>query len=192
MAQLEKEQGSLSVYHDKQAKATANIAMLEGQLSDAQKLLAKREQERQDALADKKLLEQDNVIIKKEIGDMEVTVQKLEQDKTARDHTIKTLNEEIAGQDEVINKLTKEKKNRANVERERRKIEGELKVAQETVNEMERTRKELEASYERKDRDLAGMLSKLEDEQALVAKIQKGIKENQARIEQMEEELEAE
>merc|ERR1712228_140104 len=79
MAQLEKEQGNLSVYHEKQAKATANIAMLEGQLSDAQKLLAKREQERQDALADKKLLEQDNIIIKKEIGDMEVTVQKLEQ-----------------------------------------------------------------------------------------------------------------
>merc|ERR1711915_449115 len=165
-----------------------------------------------------KLLEQDNVIIKKEIGDMEVTVQKLEQEKTARDHTIKTLNEEIASQDEVINKLTKEKKhvgenaksaedlltaeeklshmgqvtkklegtldelegslekekkNRANVERERRKIEGELKVAQETVNEMERSRKELEASYERKDRDLSGMLSKLEDEQSLVAKIQK-------------------
>merc|ERR1740131_746763 len=68
MAQLEKEQGSLSVYHDKQAKATAGIAALEVQLADAQKLLAKREQERQDALAEKKLLEQDNLVIKKEIG----------------------------------------------------------------------------------------------------------------------------
>merc|ERR1712025_1396038 len=106
MAQLEKEQGSLSVYHDKQAKATAGIAALEVQLADAQKLLTKREQERQDALAEKKLLEQDNVVIKKEIGDMALIVQKLEQEKTARDHTIKTLNDEIASQDEVINKLT--------------------------------------------------------------------------------------
>merc|ERR1711935_173871 len=110
MAQLEKEQGSVSVYHDKQAKATANISVLEGKLADAQKLLAQKEQERQDALADKKLLEQDNVNIKKEIGDMEITKQKIEQEKTARDHTIKTLNDEIASQDEVINKLTKEKK----------------------------------------------------------------------------------
>ena len=47
MAQLEKEQGSLSVYHDKQAKATAGIAALEVQLADAQKLLAKREQDSQ-------------------------------------------------------------------------------------------------------------------------------------------------
>merc|ERR1712128_135400 len=110
LAQLEKEQGSVSVYHDKQAKATANISVLEGQLADAQKLLAQKEQERQDALADKKRLEQDNVNIKKEIGDMEITKQKIEQEKTARDHTIKTLNDEIASQDEVINKLTKEKK----------------------------------------------------------------------------------
>merc|ERR1712214_60478 len=33
MAQLEKEQGNLSVYHEKQAKATADIADLEGQLA---------------------------------------------------------------------------------------------------------------------------------------------------------------
>merc|ERR1712112_277313 len=105
-------------------------------------------------------------------------------EKTARDHTIKTLNDEIASQDEVINKLTKEKKHvgenaaksaedllsaeeklahmsqvtkklegnydelesslekekkaRANVERERRKLEGELKLAQETLNELDR------------------------------------------------------
>merc|ERR1719411_2518216 len=35
-------------------------------------------------------------------------------------------------------------------------------------------------------------MSKLEDEQSLVAKVQKSIKEQQARIEEMEEELEAE
>merc|ERR1719511_291097 len=36
------------------------------------------------------------------------------------------------------------------------------------------------------------LLSKLDDEQSLVAKIQKGIKENQAHVEELEEELEAE
>merc|ERR1719510_1020947 len=52
--------------------------------------------------------------------------------------------------------------------------------------------KELESSIERKEKDASVLLSKLDDEQSLVAKIQKGIKENQAHVEELEEELEAE
>merc|ERR1712241_791271 len=109
---------------------------------------------------------------------------KIEQEKTNRDHTIRSLNDEIANQDEVINKLNKEKKHisenaaksaedlgaaedkvahlnqiksklestldelesslekekrgRANVEKERRKVEGELKVTQESVADQEK------------------------------------------------------
>merc|ERR1712241_759444 len=238
MAQLEKEQGNLSIYHEKQAQATAQIADYEKQLQAAQDKLAQREQARQDATQDKKVLEQEVVAIKKDIDDINVAIQKLEQEKTNRDHTIRSLNDEIANQDEVINKLNKEKKHvsenaaksqedlqvaedkvnhlnqiknklestldelegsyekekrgRANVEKERRKIEGELKVMQETVSELERTRKELENVIQRKEKDASGLLSKPEDEQSLVAKVQKTIKEVQARIEEMEEELEAE
>merc|ERR1712083_1147474 len=54
------------------------------------------------------------------------------------------------------------------------------------------TKKELESSIERKEKDASVLLSKLDDEQSLVAKIQKGIKENQAHVEELEEELEAE
>merc|ERR1712024_308049 len=134
-----------------------------------------------------------------------------------------SLNDEIANQDEVINKLNKEKKHisenaaksqedlqvaedkvnhlnqiknklestldelessyekekrgRADVEKERRKIEGELKVLQETVSDLERTRKELEAAIQRKEKDTAGLMARLDDEQSLVAKVQKTIKE---------------
>merc|ERR1719507_1325152 len=87
MAQLEKEQGNLSVYHDKQAKATSAIAALEVELANTQEALVAKEASRQDANADKK---------------------KIEQEKTNRDHTIRSLNDEIANQDEVINKLNKE------------------------------------------------------------------------------------
>ena len=110
MAQLEKEQGNLSIYHDKQAKCTAQIAGLETELADAQDRLTQREAARQDAMQDKKVLEQEVVAIKKDIDDINVAIQKLEQEKTNRDHTIKSLNDEIANQDEVINKLNKEKK----------------------------------------------------------------------------------
>merc|ERR1719346_130609 len=238
MATLEKEQGNLSIYHEKQAQCTAAIGDLEKKLLESQEKLAQREADRQQATQDKKVLEQEVVAVKKDIDDINVAIQKLEQEKTNRDHTIKTLNDEIANQDEVINKLNKEKKHvsenaaksqedlqvaedkvnhlnqiknklestldelegsyekekrgRANIEKERRKIEGELKIMQETVSELERTKKELENAIQRKEKDASGLLSKLEDEQSLVAKVQKTIKEVQARIEEMEEELEAE
>merc|ERR1712203_630275 len=73
-----------------------------------------------------------------------------------------------------------------------RKIEGDLKVAQETVMDAERGKKELEAGIARKEKDLASLSSRLEDEQSIVAKVQKAIKETQARVEELEEELEAE
>merc|ERR1712051_888715 len=56
----------------------------------------------------------------------------------------------------------------------------------------ERGKKELEAGIERKEKDAGGLFSKLEDEQSIVAKVQKAIKENRARVEELEEELEAE
>merc|ERR1712107_9994 len=49
-------------------------------------------------------------VVKKDIEDIELAISKVEQEKTSRDHTIKCLNDEIAEQDEVINKLNKEKK----------------------------------------------------------------------------------
>merc|ERR1719191_1051575 len=110
MATLEKEQGNLSIYHEKQAAATAAIGDLEKKLVDSQDKLAQREADRQQATQDKKVLEQEVVAVKKDIDDVNVAIQKLEQEKTNRDHTIKSLNDEIANQDEVINKLNKEKK----------------------------------------------------------------------------------
>merc|ERR1712060_605189 len=51
---------------------------------------------------------------------------------------------------------------------------------------------EIENAIARKEKDASGLFSKLEDEQSLVAKVQKSIKEQQGRVEEMEEELEAE
>merc|ERR1719509_153981 len=238
MAQLEKEQGSMSAYHEKQAKATSAIAGAEIELAHVQEDLVAKEQSRQEATADKKLLEQECLAVKKDIEDVEVAIQKIEQEKTNRDHTIRSLNDEIAEQDELINKLNKEKKhigenasksseelgvaedkvshlnqiksklestldelesslekekrNRGNVEKERRKIEGELKVAQECVADLERTKRELESNIDRKEKDTTGLMSKLDDEQNLVSKVQRSIKEHQAHVEELEEELEAE
>ena len=49
-------------------------------------------------------------------------------------------------------------------------------MAQETVADIERSKKELEAAIMRKEGEISQLGSKLEDEQSLVGKIQKSIK----------------
>merc|ERR1719328_29124 len=236
--QIEAEQGNLSQYTDRQAIAATQKANLEVVLVDTGKKLTEMEQARADATAEKKALEAENQIIKKDMEDLELAIQKLEQEKTNRDHNIRSLNDEIANQDEVINKLNKEKKmvaensskasedmqcaedkvdhlaniksklestldeledshnkekrGRADIEKSRRKLEGELKVTQETVGDLERSKKDIENNISRKEKDLGGFIAKLEDEQSIVSKVQKAIKETQGRVEELEEELEAE
>merc|ERR1712223_1898713 len=238
MKQLEAEQGNLGEYTERQAKASAARADLEVQLAQAGEKLIEMEANRQQAGADKKVLEGENVVIKKDIADLEGAIQKLEQEKTNRNHVIRHLNDEIATVDEVINKLPKEKKHvsdnasksvedlqaseekvahlnriksklemtlddlndqlgkekrdRIDNEKARRRVEGELKVAQEAVAELERQKKDGELTIARKEKDVSGLASKLDDEQNLVSKVQKSIKEVQGRVEESEEELEAE
>merc|ERR1711974_541781 len=60
------------------------------------------------------------------------------------------------------------------------------------VADLERTKKDAENTIARKEKDYSQLSSKLDDEQATVAKTQKAIKEIQGRVEELEEELEAE
>jgi len=236
--QLESEQGNLTQYQDRQAKAAAAKADMDVKLEQGQKTLAQAEAKRLELTADRKAMDGDIGAIKKDIEDLELALQKLEQEKTNRDHTIRSLSDEVAAQDEAINKLNKEKKHigdnqskasedlqaaedkvshlnsikskleqtldeledsvnrekkqRADIEKSRRKVEGELKMAQETVNDLEQSKRELEGVIGRKEKDIGSYNAKLEDEQSIVAKIQKAIKEHQGRVEELEEELEAE
>ena len=50
------------------------------------------------------------MLLKKDIEDIELQITKAEQEKGSKDHNIKALQDEVAGQDEVINKMNKEKK----------------------------------------------------------------------------------
>merc|ERR1719328_815930 len=87
--QLESEQGNLSQYQERQAKAARMKAEMEGALDAAQKQLAREEIKRQDMTADSKTMEGEIVVVKKDIEDLELALQKLEQEKTNRDHNIR-------------------------------------------------------------------------------------------------------
>ena len=108
--------------------------------------------------------------------------------------------------------LEREKKQRADVEKAKRKLENDLKMTQETVDELERVKRDLEDNIRRwaqhnltyvtlqswfqlvftsnvckvqakflnvcrKDNEVNKLNSQLEDEQSLVAQLQKKIKE---------------
>merc|ERR1719435_591394 len=236
--QLAAEQGNISVYTDRQAKAVAQKAATEAELKTQQVVLSKEEASRIALAAEVKAHSGSIGVVKKEIEDIELAISKVELEKGNRDHTIKVLQDEIAEQDEVINKLNKEKKHiaetqaksnddmvsanekvehlasvksklestlgeleggldkekksRATLEKQKRKVEGDLKMAQDTVADLERGKRDLEVVIGNKDKNNHQLAAKLDDEQNLVAKAQKGIKELQGRVETMEEELEAE
>merc|ERR1712106_749871 len=110
MHQIESEQGDLSSFQHDLATATNNRSEKEDQLVVTQKKLADTEAAR-NAMNDKnRSYLNDLSSFRKDIDDMDMSIQKAEQEKTNRDHTIRNLNDEIAHQDELINKLTKEKK----------------------------------------------------------------------------------
>merc|ERR1711962_1359505 len=94
--------------------------------------------------------------------------------------------------DELEDSHDREKKGRLDIDKQRRKVEGELKVAQEQVSDLEREKKEIEGLITKKETDIISSQRRLEDEQSIVAKMHKTIKELQARIEVNEEELDAE
>merc|ERR1711970_1065728 len=92
---------------------TANLeSQLEGlkdeievELAKQQGVLAKAEQDSIALTAEVKAHSATIGVVKKDIEDIELAIVKVEQEKGNRDHTIKVLQDEIAEQDEVINKL---------------------------------------------------------------------------------------
>merc|ERR1719481_1871376 len=237
-AQLASEQGNLSQYQDRQAKAAALKVKVEAELAQGQKQLSMCENQRINTASARKNMDGDIAALKKDLEDLELAYQKIEQEKTNRDHTLRNLTDEVASQDEAINKLNKEKKSagdnqsratddlqcaeekvghlnslktklestlddldasansekrkRGDLEKTKRKVEGDLRMAQETVNDLEGAKREMEGQIGRREKDISGFAAKLEDEQGLVGKLMKGIKEHQGRVEELEEELEAE
>merc|ERR1711963_367077 len=86
---------------------------------------------------------------------------------------------------DVLNdSLDKEKRGRSDTEKARRKVEGELKVTQETVSDLQQQKEEHENTILRKEKDLTTLSAKLDEEQAHVTKLQKTIKELQSRVEE--------
>merc|ERR1712176_1256500 len=143
--QLAEEQGSISVYTDRQAKANQLKAETDVELA-AQTNVLKAEENSRVALAQEVKAHSGSIgAVKKDIEDVELMITKVETEKGNRDHTIRTLQDEIAEQDEVINKLNKEKKHLSATQA---KSNEDLMGAEEKVKHLSQVKSQLESTLD--------------------------------------------
>merc|ERR1719320_1044793 len=84
-------------------------------------------------------------VLKKDIEDLDLAMQKIEQEKTNRDHTLRNLNDEVAAQDEAINKLNKEKKSAGD---NQSRASEDLQCAEEKVGHLNGIKTKLESTLD--------------------------------------------
>merc|ERR1711937_904586 len=83
----------------------------------------------------------------------------------------------------------REKKVKGDVDKSKKKVEGDLKLTQEALSDLERVKSDLGAGVARKEKEGSALSAKIDDEATLGSKYAKQIKELQARIEELDEEL---
>merc|ERR1711872_943319 len=91
--------------------------------------------------------------------------------------------------DEVEDSWEREEKHKGDIEKLKRQVEGNLKLTQETVVDLERNKIELGQVLQRKEKENSSLMGKIEDEQTLGGKLNTQIKELQSRIEELDEDL---
>merc|ERR1719278_216022 len=192
-AQMDSIGGAMSKINATKATLAAAIGDLEAQLGAA-------EQDR----ADK---DEQIRTLKEEIEHQNDMVAKLNKDKKGGQESKQKTEEDIQSMedrcnhlarlkskleqslDEAEDSLEREKKAKADVEKLKRKVEGDLKLTQETISDLDRVKAELNQAVQRKEKESAALAAKIEDEATLGSKYNKQVKELQARLEELDEEL---
>ncbi|QQP57772.1 Myosin heavy chain 1, partial [Caligus rogercresseyi] len=131
---------------------------------------------------EKKYIQDGHAKSAEELGSAEEKLEHLNKIKSKLEQTM----------DEMEDSLEREKKNRMECDKNRRKVDSELKICQESVCDLERGKKDIEIHISKKEKEIGARQNFLEDQQNVVTKLTKQIKELQSRIEANEEELEAE
>merc|ERR1719445_1321896 len=181
-------------------KVTADANRLRDQIKELENTCEKCEEDK---------CTKDNQIhtLKEEIAHQEELISKLQKEKKAGGEGRQKTEEDIQAMEDRCNHLSKvkgkleqsldecedtlerEKKAKGDVEKLKRKIEGVLKLTQEAVGDLDRIKADLVATVQRKEKELASMSAKIEDEQTLGNKYNKQVKELGSRIEELDEEL---
>merc|ERR1711923_513294 len=153
-------EGTLGSCEEDKMTKDSQIRTLKDEIAHQEELIAKLQKE------------------KRSIGD---TRQKTEEDIQSMEDKCNHLNK-VKGKleqslDECEASLEREKKAKSDVEKIKRKVEGDLKLTQEAVSDLERIKSELGQTVQRKEKEIASMSAKIEDEGTLGSKYSRQIKE---------------
>uniref|UniRef100_A0A3Q3J9P9 Uncharacterized protein n=1 Tax=Monopterus albus TaxID=43700 RepID=A0A3Q3J9P9_MONAL len=187
---LEEEEGNTASLHSQRRQLEGELNELKRDLESLESTLAKTEKEKQGLDFKARALtgdlnQRDDSIAKlqKERRALEELHQKtLEDLQTEEDkviHLTKTNSKLNAQVNELEDSWEQEKRIRAEVEKARRKAEGDLKMTIENLNEMENAKLDLEEVIKKRDFEINNVNSKLEDEQALSSILSRKLKEHQ-------------
>merc|ERR1712079_272538 len=168
-------ESKLSQVQDDKLDKENQIKQMRDELAHQEDLIAKLQREKK-AVGENKLKDEE-------------TIQSME-DKSNHLNKLKIRLEKSL--DEVEDSWEREKKHKGDIEKLKRQVEGNLKLTQETVSDLERNKIEMGQVLQRKEKENSSLNGKCEDEQTLGGKLNTQIKELQARLEELDEELEGE
>merc|ERR1712045_563362 len=168
-------ESKLSQVQDDKLDKENQIKQMRDELAHQEDLIAKLQREKK-AVGENKLKDEE-------------TIQSME-DKSNHLNKLKLRLEKQL--DEIEDSWEREKKTKGDIEKLKRQVEGNLKLTQETVSDLERNKIEAGQVLQRKEKEHSSLNGKIEDEQTLGGKLNTQIKELQARLEELDEELEGE
>merc|ERR1739842_9264 len=109
--EVESTAGNMASFIENFAMIAAQKAELEKQLQDTCTQVDQENAAKNSLAQQKKLVEMDVAGVQNVLDDLEGSLQKLQSEKSTKDHQIRVLNDEMSHQEEIISKFTKEKKN---------------------------------------------------------------------------------
>merc|ERR1712088_996504 len=189
MARIQGEEDAIASLSSQSNKVQQDADKLRGDILKLESTLESAEEDK---------TTKDNQIrtLKEEISHQEDMVAKLQKEKRSVGDSRQKTEEDIQAMEDKCNHLNKVKGKLEQaldecedaLEREK-KVEGDLKLTQEAVSDLERVRSELAGTMQRKDKELTSMSAKIDDEATLGSKYNKQVKELQGRLEELDEEL---
>ncbi|KAM4584658.1 myosin-9-like [Odontesthes bonariensis] len=202
-SRLEEEEERVTQMHNERKKMQQNITDLEQQLDEEEAARQKLQMEKVTTDAKLKMLE-DNIMVlddqnaklNKEKKLLEERVSEFTNNLAEEEEKSKSLqklkNKHEAMITDLEDRLRKEEKMRQELEKNRRKLEGDSTELTDQIADLQAQIAELRAQLAKKEEELLAALARIEEEAAAKNAAQKKIRELEAQISELQEDLELE
>ncbi|KAF3852305.1 hypothetical protein F7725_005660 [Dissostichus mawsoni] len=213
--QLQAETELCAEAEEMRSRLSARKQELEEMLTEMESRLEEEEERVTQMSTERKKMQQNITDLEQQLDEEEAARQKLQMEKVTTDAKLKKLDEEIMVLDDQNNKLNKEKKqmeerisefttnlteeeekkeekSRQELDKNRRKLEGDSTDLNDQIADLQAQLAELRAQFAKKEEELLAALSRIEEEAAAKNSAQKKIRELEAQISELQEDLELE